>query len=119
MKALNVQLAARNAKLSQLLAKHMRLTDELNRVNLKSMAGATESNILESVAEAWRRPANCAKVTLQCRNTSAMPSTTAFALLLTKRADFRCSCETRNLESQRIPRLITEAKEPCERVAKQ
>lgn len=54
---LKQQLAAENAKLLQLAAKHGELHDELLRVNSQRAVGATVSGDLKSFAEACERPA--------------------------------------------------------------
>lgn len=80
-----VQLAATNAKLSQLLSKHGELNDELRCVKSLHAAGTTVPNDLSSVAWVCEGPAKGAKMTRSCESSSTTLLTAVFSALLTER----------------------------------
>lgn len=82
---LQEQLAAKSAELSQLAAKYGEQTDKLSRLKSQHAAGATVVNDLKSIAEAYERPAKCAKITWQCKESSTIPLTAKFLALLSER----------------------------------
>lgn len=65
--ALQEQLMAVSAGLSQLSAKHIELADEVSLVKSKSAAGDPVSGNLMLVAVTRERSANLAKITRQCK----------------------------------------------------
>lgn len=62
------QLDAKSAELLQLLAKHNELTDKVNHLKWRIVAGAINFDDQKSVAGSWGRPVKRAKVTRQCKD---------------------------------------------------
>lgn len=78
---LRKQLAGRYAELSQLLAKHVVLTNSLSRAKSQSATGASVLDGLHLVAGNCERPAKQSKMAGQCNDSSMTPSPTAFLAL--------------------------------------
>lgn len=88
-----MQLADKNAELSWLQAKPMKLTDKVRRVNWQNAAGASVSDDIKSIAGACKHPSKRAKMTHQSKDFSTALSTAASFALLPERDDFESCCK--------------------------
>lgn len=97
--AFQKRLAARDADLLQLSAKHVALPDDSAPVKLQDSDKGTVSHDPKSVSRACGRSAKRTKVTSRCKSSSGTPYIAAFLALLGERDDFKNFCEALTLKN--------------------